>query len=337
MTETIIIDVIVPGVGRIKRASGTTRKPIVARIKRMVRELTEDGRLDLLAAVRDSKMTWLELFNAYQRKELHLLPTAGDAQLLVPAWASWVNKKECSDEHKRSIRKTIKYLDPRSDALVNDVSALLEVFRVKAAGKPQTFRLARSHCLAFVKAQLKRSHPLYLRVAEIEPMKPRPKKIKHPATVAELRAIGKKMVPFARDILWSLAVTGMRPNEYWGQWNLNASGGIAIQGTKTKGALRLVPYLSVVRLPPHSYTVFRKVLNKASDGQMSVYDLRRTYANWLEAAGIPRTRRRLYLGHGNSDVSDLYEWHDVQAFLSEDAAKLLAFIAKEEPYLRLAK
>jgi len=128
----------------------------------------------------------------------------------------------------------------------------------------------------------------------------------------------------------------MRPNEYWGKWQ-HVGAAIEIEGTKTKGAVRRIPPMNYCGGPHVSYTVFRKALNKASAGQMSCYDLRRTYANWLEAAGIPRTRRKLYLGHGNQDVTDLYEWHEVQAFLAEDAAKLRAFIGEEQPGLRIAK
>ena len=51
---------------------------------------------------------------------------------------------------------------------------------------------------------------------------------------------------------------------------------------------------------------------------------------WLEAAGIPRTRRKLYLGHGQTDVTDLYEWHEVKAFVAEDRAKLQAYIGQEQ-------
>jgi integrase len=56
------------------------------------------------------------------------------------------------------------------------------------------------------------------------------------------------------------------------------------------------------------------------------YDLRRTYAHWLEEAGIPRTRRRMYLGHGARDATDLYESHEVEGFLAEDAAKPRQFL-----------
>jgi hypothetical protein len=49
----------------------------------------------------------------------------------------------------------------------------------------------------------------------------------------------------------------------------------------------------------------------------------------MEQAGIPRTRRRLYLGHGVRSVTDLYERHQVDAFLADDAAKLRAFLGEE--------
>jgi len=89
----------------------------------------------------------------------------------------------------------------------------------------------------------------------------------------------------------------------------------------------------------HSKT-FSNKLKERTNGQLAPYDLRRTYANWLEGAGIPRTRRRLYMGHGARDVTDLYETHQVLQFLREDAAKLADFIGAPlplKPRLEIAK
>ena len=41
---------------------------------------------------------------------------------------------------------------------------------------------------------------------------------------------------------------------------------------------------------------------------------------------LARTRHKLYLGHGKTDVTDLHEWHEVKAFVAEDQAKLQAYI-----------
>lgn len=51
---------------------------------------------------------------------------------------------------------------------------------------------------------------------------------------------------------------------------------------------------------------------------MTTYDLRRTYSNWMEAAGILRTRRKLCMWHSAGDVTGGYELHEVSAFLAED-------------------
>ncbi len=63
-------------------------------------------------------------------------------------------------------------------------------------------------------------------------------------------------------------------------------------------------------------------MNAASDGTVIPYDLRKTFVNWLEAAGVPRTRRIMYMGHGKRDVTDLYERHDVERFLAEDGERV---------------
>ena len=66
---------------------------------------------------------------------------------------------------------------------------------------------------------------------------------------------------------------------------------------------------------------------------MGVYDLRRSYATWLEAAAIPRTRRKLYLGHGARTVTDLYEWVDVNEFIAGDSLKLSRYVNPDLGYI----
>jgi hypothetical protein len=50
------------------------------------------------------------------------------------------------------------------------------------------------------------------------------------------------------------------------------------------------------------------------------------------------SRRMLYMGHGKRDVTDLYEKHEVAAFLAGDAEKLKALVgATETPTLTVEK
>lgn len=60
---------------------------------------------------------------------------------------------------------------------------------------------------------------------------------------------------------------------------------------------------------------------------------RDAYAQWMEAAGIPRTRRKMYPGHGATDVQDFYERHELDAYLAADAERMRGHIG--EPYLQM--
>jgi len=98
-----------------------------------------------------------------------------------------------------------------------------------------------------------------------------------------------------------------------GQWSVRVDR-VHIEGTKRAGRVRDVPLIRAPAVPRiHRRTFGDKLHERTRD--FTTYDLRRTYATWLEDAGIPRTRRRMYLGHGERDVTDLYEARDVADFL----------------------
>jgi hypothetical protein len=63
--------------------------------------------------------------------------------------------------------------------------------------------------------------------------------------------------------------------------------------------------------------------------QLESYDARRAYAHWLEEAGIPRARRKLYLGHGRRDVTDDYEMGELGRYLQEDGRALRAYVTAQ--------
>jgi integrase len=80
--------------------------------------------------------------------------------------------------------------------------------------------------------------------------------------------------------------------------------------------------------------VFRKRLKALG---ITPYDLRRTFAGLMVEAGIPRPRRKLYLGHTADDITSLYEWQEVRDYLRNDAAKIRAILGEPEggPLLRI--
>ena len=56
---------------------------------------------------------------------------------------------------------------------------------------------------------------------------------------------------------------------------------------------------------------------------------------WMEEAGIQRTRRKMYHGHGVKDVTELYERHEVAAFLDSDADLLRQHLGDEKRHLEV--
>jgi hypothetical protein len=121
-----------------------------------------------------------------------------------------------------------------------------------------------------------------------------------------------------------MAMTGMLQHEYWGRWEAR-SDRIHVSGTKREGRDRDVPLIWRPAVPQlHRRTFENKVGERCPD--MEARDLRNTYAVWMEDCAIPRTRRRMYMGHGKRDVTDLYERREVDAFLAEDGQQMRHFL-----------
>lgn len=335
--STLMIDRRFRGVGRLKKASGTKLKVVQNRLNRMLDVLYADGRLDILRLIRDGKLTLLEVHDAYQRRTLDQLPTGATIAPLVKTMEAWVEglivPRDASADHVRTMGTTINYLkDAKPNATLADAPVVLELLRESLGREhPRSFNLARSHVMAFVRSTLKRNHPLWAACAAVEPRKLPKAAKRYPLNPIEMRNwFPAPETDLLDAVAWAMATTGMHQKEYWGRWSVKAEG-IRIHGTKRGGRDRIVPLVLVPATPPwkHPRTFEDKLRDRTT--AFTPYDLRRTYANWLESAGIPRTRRRLYMGHGAADVTDLYERHEVEAFLADDAVKFRAFLGIPTP------
>ena len=101
---------------------------------------------------------------------------------------------------------------------------------------------------------------------------------------------------------------------------------IEIGGTKRAARRRAVPLVAPPQVPTCTRRALAAGLTRLS---RESYDARRAYAHWMEEAGIPRARRKLYLGHDVGDVTDLYEMGELSRYLREDGAKLRAYVVRE--------
>lgn len=339
--QTLLIDRNFKGVGRIHRATGTTNPRMRRKLSDMLTSLHESARLDVLRAIRDGQLTMLQVYDAYQRRDLDSLPLAGTMRPLHETMAKWIESADVSPHHATMLGQALKYFDATMPgAKIGDLPAILETLRDSLGVKhPRSFNYCRVAASRFVRALFKRSHPLYGAITDVEPRVVKAKRKRKPLSVQQMRNLFPNIHDSHDDaIAWGIVTTGMRPVEYWGAWSVEADRVVigSAKQRQTRRAERAVPLIIAPAVPRVHRRTWENHIRDRGLG-ITPYDLRRTYANWLEAAGISRTRRKLYLGHSAGDVTGLYELHEVDTFLADDAKKLRDFVnVATEPALRLA-
>lgn len=342
MTPTLIIDRTFKGVGRIKIRTGTRLPAVRRKFSRMLTALADEGRVDMLRALRDGRIHIMQLHDAYQRKALDQLPSAETSRPLAPAMRDWIALFG-ETKHAASLETSLGYLESaRPNALISDLPHLLLTLRVTLGqSHPRSFNMLRSAASGFIRQTLTRSHSLYPQVLAVELVPVKKTRRHRPLTVAEMRAwFPNPQIDDLDAIAWGMATTGMGCGEYWGRWSVMLDR-VHIEGTKSEHyvrdtRVRDVPLVLAPAVPRMHRRTFEDKLRDRTGRAMTPYDLRRTYSNWMEAAGILRTRRKLYLGHSAGDVTGGYELHEVSAFLAEDGKILRQFAGLEHaPSIRL--
>ena len=198
----------------------------------------------------------------------------------------------------------------------------------------RTFNLAKSAAMAFLRDVLGRT-ALWSDVAAI-PMLPVTRRKGHPCTVTEARAIAEQLGSKAGPMWWAMCITGMGKSEYLYRPWVVRDDHIEIPGTKRAGRDRIVPLIEIPARPTLTYAGFNSA-RRYRNVSHTLYDARRTYAHWLEMAGIPRSRRHAYMGHKTRDVLDLYEDHGPLVYVKDDAQKLrkLLGITEDTSHLKM--
>jgi integrase len=316
---------------RIERASGTGDGTTLRRLREMCRTLADAGRLDVLEAIRDGQVQPLEVWRHYRAGDWSHLPTAAHVQPLAASWKAWLPTVPGS-RHRRDLDvagRQLLALGP-SNATLADVPALVEAFRrrCESHGYSRQFNKVRDAASAFLRRVLTRQHALYQAVRAIEPLPVTPRYAKRPQGPAAARTIADVLSGEPGRIWWALCCTGMGPDEYFGgKWAIEDDV-LHVRGTKRRGRDRLVPLL--VDLEPPVLTVwgFRSALKRSGLG-VHPYDARRSFANWMEQAGIWETHQQAYMGHGPRTITDLYRRHEVvHEHLERDGDTLYEFILR---------
>jgi hypothetical protein len=224
-----------------------------------------------------------------------------------------------------------------------DLPVLLTVHRKAClAVRPRTFNKDRAAVLAFVHAELGDTHWLALACRRVEPLKiAKDRKLAYnPLTLEQVKALAGMLEHHHARTLWTFCLTGMRPEEMFeehgNRWSVEPKG-IRIQGTKSPAADRVVPRVGIIVKPGTKRLAFHRAIRTASDKTVAPYDLRRTYAQWLDLARIPQFRQDYYMAHGPKDLNALYKrMREVGSYLEEDAGALSNLVS-EPVLLRMVK
>jgi len=276
---SLVVDKRYPELGRLKRATGTTEPTIFKLYVGMLDTLYASGRLDILRALKDRRVTFAEVWEVYRPMkdrpaDLNRLPSVETMRKLFAVVAEpgvdpitrvgtsdddgvfslWLRGLDCGDFHRSALAVHARHLarvaPSLAEAKVADVPQLLQKYRARClAARPQRRRMfngVRTSAITFLKAMLGRAHPLYGQALEVERLK-ETRKRGHPMEPDEARRLRDALnavTPGAGDALWAMCCTGMGPREYWETpWRVDGSppDRVRIYGTKREGRVRDVP------------------------------------------------------------------------------------------------
>lgn len=334
------IDRVFPKIGRISRASGIPNTPEgrkkFKRLNAMLTDLFTGGKWDYLVRLRKREITPLQLWAAYQTQTLGAIPTPDLTQPLKAAMEAWIATSPTGKHNKAGRQNAVDILAALAPkAEVVEIAEVLAKYQQSA--KPSMFNHVKTHCQRFVALTFGKEHRLYTALLRVERLKVQRKR-KRGLTKEEALAVFAFLPEPYRTFFRHLCYTGMRPAEYLGgDWEVRQDR-IEVHGTKTAGSERIIPLVvGVTRVERVSLPMLRHHLNKWPEGKLEPYTARRTFDHAMEEAGIPRSRRLMYMGHQGKDITDLYERPHLTAYLREDGEKLRGFWGVEGIRLMEAK
>jgi len=316
-------------IGEIRRASGTNDQKTFRAIEKLMKELYDTGKHQILREVRDGIVSPLQVYAFWKEGRLEELPTTSTIRPIHPTIPDWIDTHEVAETTKRNYKSEVKrFSDLVGTTLpLNEIPEGVKRYRIHCIERDtkRTFNYLRTAMLAFLRANFGKHSELWKGVSEIRTLSATPKRQAPQLSVVEAVEFTEKLPPKYAMVARTMMMTGMHWSEITGKWHVE-SDRVVIEGTKAKGRNRIVPLIDPrIGRPEVGNHSFRTNLKKIRT-DVSPYSFRRSFSHWMEQAEIPRIRRRMYLGHGNADVTDMYETVQIERFLHEDAKLLRIYM-----------
>jgi len=330
---------------RIYRAAGTHDVDVVRAIDRALTDLKRSDdvglstRLAIWGELAAGDLPPLRFLEQVRRFGLAGLRAGATRQDLKATIAHWFAVGPTSRQGRPLAASTIAsyrihleqhVLTRAAGATVEELPAVVR--RIRDEASPGTAYVVRNAALAFVRWLAGRHSELWRQVADVTP----PAVAQHERVGLPLAEAREKAVELGLDgaAWWTLCTTGMRvKREYLANVWTVGEGHIEIRESKTSAGRRLIPLLATPVRWPMSYTPLAQRLQKVG---LMAHIARYTYDHWLQEAGIPPARVKLYMGHQLSGLA-LYGRHEVLSYIPGDRARLIEFIGPAPSLLRAVR
>jgi hypothetical protein len=337
---------------RLKKATGIPASArnaveIVKQMKLMIRELERKRDVMKLRAIQNGDLKLLSALVLWQEGRLDLAEAHGDKKILKH-WRDYINTEIRREVTRRNRLVIVAALENHGfisgKNVLSELPSLLRKIHVHYKTQKQfvMFNTVRIELLLFLKKGLglEDDSTLVLEIKKIPRLDVLEKRKHHPfLSPRDCRAFcsdvqSRKSVhaeQYVETILF-LCLHGLRPTELEKIEIDPSTKHLKVTGTKNKNADRIVPL--VVRpdeLParPPKIDTLNKLFERMGS-PVRVRDFRRTYSRWTKESGISYLHYKVYLGHGNRSVTELYQEADPdQRALDEDADKLREWFEAE--------
>jgi len=330
------------GVGVIRVASGTTDPKTYVKILQTMDELYNVGNLTTLESIRDRVISPIELLVKVKDQGVHVVQNVDNSATLIPSIWEWLETYDIKEATRRGYKSHLEGFvnSCKGTDTIRDLPARLEKYRktCQKKGIHRSFNQCRAVLMAFTKSQFKRKSQVYQDVREIDTLNVVRKVMNDAVSVLDIVKFTSQMKPEYSEMVWSLCYSGMRKGEYLSEndteWVIEGDRLKVLKnnpGHGNKGFTRISILPFPIEVPKRGEKQFRREIDRANTlCQLNVtpHTLRKCFSHWCSEAGIPWVRKNAYMGHVNNTISDIYEKHDVERFLKEDAEKFRGYVER---------
>lgn len=332
------------GVGRIQCSSGTTKLTDFRRRDALLTKLYEQGRLDLLRALKQGRITSAELVDADRRERLH--EAAAGLVADRPLWSTveaTVSRMSCDAVTKRRYRMAWNAL--RVSGVLSEGARLSDLLHVDWRALEQVWQRSPAHWNHLRRAVSRtltvlleaEAHPFRLAVLKNFPSRQEIDREPDLTPEAFWRVVGL-LREEVRPFFVALAVLGCRSGELLQLKREDLrplTTSVAIRRrAKNKWSLRVLPvdpelYPWIDRAVPVTLSrdwlreMWYAACDRAEVPRVRLHDLRHCHGQWTLDQGIADVDVQRYMGHSTSYMTQRYRRRAERTRNSQAIAKVL--------------